>query len=100
MEFAEWPMLATYTGALTMVVTITQLTKGLKYIKKLPTQVWSYIVALCVLYPAHFFTGQLNVSNAVLIIFNGMLVALASNGGFEALKKVLPNLLSNGPKQD
>lgn len=100
MELVEWPMLATYTGALTMVVVITQFTKGLKYIEKLPTQVWSYIVSLCVLYPAYFFTGQLNVSNAVLIVFNGMLVALASNGGFDALKKVFPKLLSTEPELD
>jgi len=100
MEFLEWSALATCAGSLVMVVIITQLTKGLKFIDKLPTQVWSYIVSLCVLYPAHFFTGQLTVSNAVLILFNGMLVALASNGGFDAIKKAFPNLVQSIQKQE
>lgn len=88
MEFVEWSMLATSAGALTMVLIITQLTKNLWIIKKIPTQIWSYIIALLILYPAYLFTGQLNASNAVLILFNGMIIALAANGGFEALNRV------------
>ncbi len=92
MEFVEWSMLATYAGALAMVLIVTQFTKGFRLIKKLPTQLWSYIVSLIVLYPAYFFTRQLNISNAVLIVFNGVIVALAANGGFEAVKKAFPKL--------
>ncbi len=93
MEFVEWSMLATFAGALMMVLLITQLTKNLSLIKKLPTQIWSYVIALAILYPAYFFTGQLTVSNAVLILFNGMIVALAANGGFDAINKVLSSVV-------
>lgn len=89
MEFVEWPMLATYTGALAMVLLITQLTKELVWVKKIPTQIWSYILSLAILYPAYYFTGQLTSSNAALIVFNGMIIALAANGGFEALNRVV-----------
>ena len=90
MAFFGWSALATYAGALAMVLIVTQVTKNLDYIKNIPTQLWSYIIALAVLYPAYYFTGQLTVSAAVLIIFNGMIVALAANGGFEALCKAFP----------
>lgn len=90
MAFFEWSALATYAGALAMVIIVTQVTKTLDYIKNIPTQLWSYIIALATLYPAYYFTGQLTFSNAVLIIFNAMIVALAANGGFEALCKTFP----------
>ena len=85
MEFVKWPLLADHAGVLTMVLIVTQFTKGLGFIKKIPTQLWSYLISLFVLYPAYFFTGQLSLSNAVLILFNGMIVALTANGGFELL---------------
>lgn len=90
MEFFNWSTLATYAGALAMVIVMTEVTKTLDYIKNIPTQLWSYVIALAVLYPAYYFTGQLTLSAAVLIIFNGMIVALAANGGFEALRKTFP----------
>lgn len=92
MDFFDWSLLATGAGALAMVFTITQLTKDLPGIKKIPTQIWSYFVSLTVLYPAYIFTGRLNLSNAFLILFNGMITALAANGGFEALKNLLPQI--------
>lgn len=92
MEFVNWSMLATNAGALAMVLIITQVTKGWKGIRRLPTQLWSYLISLAVLYPATYFTGDLTVSSAVLILFNGMIVALAANGGFEALAKMFPQL--------
>lgn len=93
MEFIEWSMLATYTGALMMVLLITQLTKNLAIVKKLPTQIWSYIVSLVILYPAYFFTGQLTISNTILILFNAIIIALAANGGFDAINKISFSIL-------
>ena len=88
MEFVTWTGLATYSGALAMVMLIVQLTKGISFIDKIPTQLWSYIVSLVVLYAANFFTTQLTAGNAVLILFNAAIVALASNGGYDAVKRV------------
>ena len=95
MEFVTLEMLATHAGALAMVLIVTQFTKNLGFIAKIPTQVWSYIVALLILYPANFFIGTLTVENAVLILFNGIIVALAANGGFEALSKMFPSLFKS-----
>lgn len=92
MEFVEWSVLATCAGALAMVLLITQLTKDLIWVKKIPTQIWSYVIALAILYPAYYFTGQLTLSNGALILFNGMIIALAANGGFEAINRVISSV--------
>jgi hypothetical protein len=91
-QFLSWDMLATYGGALAFVLIMTQLTKGLAGIERIPTQVWSWLIAMIGLYPAYLFTDQLTVSMAVLIPFNAALVALAANGGFEALSKIAPGI--------
>ena len=97
--FVTWDMLATYAGALAMVLIVTQFTKNLSFIAKIPTQVWSYIVALLVLYPANYFIGALTIETAVLILFNGIIVALAAYGGFEALSKAFPGLFKSSGNQ-
>ena len=89
MEFMTWEALATFAGALAMVTAITQLIKNIGFIAKIPTQIVSYVLALLVLLPAYFFTDQLTASNAVLILFNAVLVSLGANGGFDAVKKLL-----------
>ena len=37
----------------------------------------------------------LTIETAVLILFNGIIVALATNGGFEALSKMFPSLFKS-----
>jgi hypothetical protein len=91
MEFVTWDLLGTYAGAMAMVGVITQMTKNVKFISKIPTQVWSYILALAVMLCANLFLGELTLSNAVLTIFNAALVSLGANGGYEGLVRVFSN---------
>lgn len=93
-NFVSWDTLATYAGAAAMMLVIVQLTKNLPGIVKLPTQLWSYIVALLILYPATYFTAGLNASSALLVLFNGAIVSLASNGAFDAIKKAIGGALN------
>jgi hypothetical protein len=88
MEFVTWELLGTYAGAMAMVGVITQLTKNIKFISAIPTQIWSYILSLVVMYLANFFLGQLTLDNAVLILFNAALVSLGANGGYEGIVKL------------
>ena len=88
-EFVTWEMLGTYAGALVMVSLLTQLTKGLGFVAKIPTQVWSYILTLAVLFPAEIFTGQMTASAAFLTFFNAIVVSLAANGGFSGIRKII-----------
>ncbi len=88
LSFVTWEHLTTYTGALVMVLILTELTKALPVICRLPTQLWSYLVSLCVLYPAAYFTGALDASGAVLILLNGAIIALSANGGYDAIQRI------------
>lgn len=87
-EFFTWERLGTYAGAAALVALVTQLTKELPYIKKIPTQVWSYILAVLVLIASQVFTGTLSASSAALSLANGVLVSLASNGGYSLITRV------------
>ena len=90
LEFLTWETLATYAGALSAVMVLTQLTKGLSFLRRVPTQLISYVLALCVLIPAYYFTGQLSAGNAGLALLNGVIVALAANGGYDVIASMKP----------
>lgn len=80
-------MLGTYAGAVLATTLITQLLKGVSFIDKLPTRIFSYIVALIVLLAAMFVTGNADAPNAALCLINAVVVSLASNGAFDAVAK-------------
>lgn len=87
MGFVTWEFLASFAGCLAAVLVLTQLTKGVGFIGKIPTQLWSFALAIIVLYPAYYFTGALNASTAAIVPFNAAIVSLAANGGYEAINK-------------
>jgi O-antigen ligase len=93
-EFINWATLGTYGGALAMVMVLTQFTKDLPFTKKIPTQIWSYILAFVVLFCAMAFTNGLTLNTFVQTLFNAVIVSIASNGGFSAIRKVTDK--SNG----
>ena len=45
-------------------------------------------LALVTLLLAEVFSGSFTLSNAVLTLFNAAIVSLASNGGYEMMKRV------------
>lgn len=89
MNFFDWAYLGTFAGALAAVALITQMIKNLPGIKRIPTQLMSWILAVIVLIMAQWFGGTLDAQNAVICLFNGAMVSLAANGGYAALKRVM-----------
>jgi hypothetical protein len=87
-EFVTWAQLATYGGCLAAVILITELTKTLPLIGRVPTQIWSYVVALAVLNAAYYFTGQWTAAAAALTLVNAAIVSLAANGGKAAINRL------------
>lgn len=87
-EFINWTTLGTYGGALAMVMVLTQFTKELAFIKKIPTQLWSYILALVVLMCAMVFSTGLTIDTFFQTLFNAVVVSIAANGGFSVVKKI------------
>lgn len=92
MEFFDWTVLGTLTGAVFAVAIITQLIKELPFVAKFPTQIVSYVLAFVLLLAAQTFTGGLSASTAALSVINAAMVSLAANGGYAALKRLQEGL--------
>ncbi len=88
MEFFDWDGLGSYAGAAAAVGLLTQITKDAPGIRRIPTQLWSYLLALGTLLLALTFGGGFSAKGAVLALFNAALVSLASNGGYAAVNRV------------
>lgn len=99
MEFFDWSLLGSYAGAALAVAVLTQITKGIPGIVRIPTQLWSYVLALVTLLLALIFGPGFSASGAVLALFNAALVSLAANGGYAAVERVKAELES-GKEQD
>lgn len=88
MEFFDWTTLGTYAGAVLAVGILTQVTKEIPGIRALPTQLWSYLLALITLLLAETFTVGLSAQGAVLTLFNAAVVSLSANGGYSAIQRL------------
>lgn len=85
--FFTWSMLATYAGATVATGALTQWLKGM--FATIPTQIVSYVIALILLLAATFFTGGLTLESGILCAVNAVVVSLASNGGYDAIKRTV-----------
>ncbi len=86
-EFFTWSFLGTFAGAGIATAIITQFIKG--YLAKVPTQIVSYAVSLIVLLAATAATGRAgDWSQWAIVPLNAVLVSLASNGAFVAIKRI------------
>ena len=86
-EFFTWTTLMTYAGATLATTLVTQLLKGICFIDRIPTRIFSYVVALIILLAATFFTSAMTWNAAALCVVNAVVVSLAANGAFDAVAK-------------
>ena len=84
-EFITWGILGTYAGAVSITAIITQFLKKLPFLKKLDTQLLSYIVALVILEASTIFSGGFHWEVAALCLVNAIVVALARNGTYDVI---------------
>ncbi len=98
-DFFTWGMLATYAGAMLATTLLTQFLKELRFLQRIPTRLLSYALAFIVLLLAAVFTKTFSAGNAVLSLFNAAVVALASNGAFDAMTQRKNRVRSRGKKQ-
>ena len=84
-EFFTWTTLMTYAGATLATTLVTQLLKGIGFIDRIPTRIFSYVVALIILLASTFFTGAMTWNAAALCVVNAVVVSLAANGAFDAV---------------
>ena len=91
-SFINWDYLGNFTGVVTIVSLIVQFTKGLpdKLPYKVPTRLYSYFVSIIVLLLTEIFTPTGNglcLQEAVMTLFNGLIVSIAANGSYDCLTK-------------
>ena len=99
MEFFNWSMLGSYAGAVFAVAVLTQITKGIPGIRRIPTQLWSYALALVTLLVTALLGPGLTPQGAVLALINAALVSLSSNGGYAAVTRLKTGLTESAAKE-
>ena len=79
-EFLTWEVLLTFTGLVTTTYMVTEFTKEIPLIKKIPTKYWSYIIALILLLATNLVTGSFKYADITLYLLNAIPVSLSANG--------------------
>lgn len=87
-EFFTLEMLATFAGATMAVGVITEMFKKIGFLLQVPSQLISYIIAILVMFVGNLAIGTLNWSTAFLSLINAAVVSLASNGGYDLVKRM------------
>ncbi|MBQ8506557.1 MAG: hypothetical protein IJ466_03900 [Clostridia bacterium] len=85
-------MLGSYAGATFAVAVLTQITKEIPGLRRIPTQIWSYFLSLATLILSQVFGDGVAASGAVLSVFNAALVSLAANGGYAMVERLKAGL--------
>ncbi len=87
-RFFTWGDLVTYGGAVMAVLIITEFTKDLPFIRRIPARLWAYLVALVLLVLAAVFTAdELKAEDILLCLINGVIVAMAAVGSYHSVQE-------------
>ena len=87
-RFFTWGDLVTYGGAVMAVLIITEFTKGLPFVRRIPTRLWAYLVALVLLTAATVFTAdKVRAEDVLLCLVNGVIVAMAAVGSYHSVQE-------------
>ncbi len=87
-QFMTWGDLATYGGAVIVVLIITEFTKELPGIRRIPTRLWAYFIAFTLMTAAVVFTAdKIRAKDILLCLVNGVIVAMAAVGSYHAVQE-------------
>lgn len=79
-NFLSWDTLTTYASFVTIVFMVVEFTKGLKYIKKIPTKYWSFFIAFILLTITNIIMGTFRAVDIVIYLLTAISISLGSNG--------------------
>ena len=87
--FFTWDQLSSYAGATIAVILFVEFTKDIPGIKRIPTRVWAYIIAVVLLILSTVFTSD-NITPAVILLcfINAVIVAMAAVGGYDITHRI------------
>lgn len=84
-QLMNWQTLSTYGGAVLATAMVTQFLKEFGVLKRVPTRLLSYGIALLLLLLSTQFTIGLIWANALICLINAAVVSLAGNGAYDAV---------------
>ena len=87
-SFVTWESLLTFGGCVAGTILVTEFIKKL-FGEKVPAQLVSFLIAAVILFVGHLATGTFVWKEALLYLINAAAVSLSSNGGFDAVKKIV-----------
>ena len=79
-QFITWDILTTYATFVTIVFMVVEFTKDLKFIEKIPTKYWSFIVAFILLTVVNAVTGNFKTVDIILYALSGISISIGANG--------------------
>ncbi len=79
-QFITWDNLNTYATFVTMVFMVVEFTKELKWVKKINTKYWSFIVAFISLNVVNMVSGNFRFIDMFLYALSSMSISLGANG--------------------
>lgn len=82
-SFITWKLLLTVSGLLGATYMVTEFTKGIKFIDKIPTRYWSFIVSFIITIAANIAVKQFAFTDLVLYALNSISISLGSNGLYD-----------------
>jgi len=87
-NFVNWDMLFEWASFVSIVLMLTQFTKDIKIIKKIPTKYWSFIIALILMVISNLEANSFKIVDLVLYIISSVLASMNANGIYDfAVKK-------------
>lgn len=85
-EPLTWENLATVGGCAAFVLLFVQVTKRMMdALLPMPTELYAYVIAVITMLAATAFSAGLTVSNGLLTLFNGWLVACAAKRAYDLM---------------
>ena len=87
-NFLTWEVLETYTSFVATVYMVVEFTKEIKFIKKIPTRIWSFLVAFLLLIILNLVIKNFKLVDLVLYAITAISISLGSNGLSDSNKKL------------
>lgn len=79
-QFITWDILKTYTTFVTIVFMVVEFTKEIKWINKISTRYWSFIIAFILLSVVNIVMGTFRWIDLILYSLSAMSISLGANG--------------------
>ena len=79
-SFLTWDVLTTYSTFVAIVFMVVEFTKELKFIKKIPTRYWSFIISSGLLIATNLALKTFVKEDILLYLLSSVSISLGSNG--------------------